>query len=444
MSKHYFFVRGTKCKSCEVIIERELARQEGITSAIVSHNKHTLELETENDHEFTSLQLTEILSPHGYTIGNKDKEKYHGKEKINWKRMGGILVLIIATYLVLDRTGIFRLSQSSAEPASLISVFVIGLIASISSCTAVVGGLVAAVASAVAKDQETFSKLERFRPHILFNVGRVVGFAFFGMLIGLLGSVIQLNTTLNGFFVIFIALLMIVIGINLLDLFPTPVIAMPKRLAHKVHDLAESKNPKAPLVLGAMTFFLPCGFTQSMQLYALTLGNPWQAGLVMAVFAFGTMPVLLGIGGMTSFASGKILKRMTFVAGLIVLVLGINNARSGLTLIGFNPANAFAKAEPPAKLNIINGKQFIQMEITEYGTYSPDVLTVVQGTPVEWSIFGGKYLGCANTLVLPAFGVNTYIKSGINTVRFTPTKAGRFTFSCSMGMIRGTMIVTKP
>ena len=443
MPKQHFFVRGTTCKSCEVVIERELKRQDGVVSAVVSHNKHTLELETEGDREFTSVQLTELLAPHGYTVGNKEKEKYREKPKMNWKRFGGITVLIFATYVILDRIGILRISPSSAEPASLISVFIIGLIASVSSCTAVVGGLVTAVASAVAKDQETFSKFERFRPHLLFNIGRIGGFLFFGMLIGLLGSVIQLNTTFNGFFILFISLLMIVIGINLLDLFPTPVIGMPKWLAHKVHDLAESRNPKAPLVLGAMTFFLPCGFTQSMQLYALTIGNPWQAGLILGIFALGTTPVLLGIGGITSIASGKILKRMTLIAGLLVFVLGINNARNGLTLIGFNPANAFAEAEPPAKLNILNGKQYIQMEVTKYGTYSPDVLTVVQGVPVEWSVFGGKNLGCANTLILPAFGVNTYIKSGMNTVRFTPTKTGRFTYSCSMGMIRGTMIVTK-
>ena len=217
---------------------------------------------------------------------------------------------------------------------------------------------------------------------------------------------------------------------------------MPKWLAHKVHDMAESKDPKAPLFLGTMTFFLPCGFTQSMQLYSLTLGNPIRSGLVMAVFALGTMPVLLGIGSLTATANGKMLQRITYSAGLIVLVLGFSNVLNGLTLLGFNPETVLAKPAPQVKnLNIVDGKQYIQMEVTEYATYAPSTLTVQEGVPVEWQIYGADFMGCANTLILPAFKVNSFIKPGMNTVRFTPTKSGRYTFSCSMGMVRGTMIV---
>jgi len=163
--------------------------------------------------------------------------------------------------------------------------------------------------------------------------------------------------------------------------------------------------------------------------------------MVMAVFALGTAPVLFGIGGLTATASGKTLRKMTYAAGLIVLALGLSNAMNGLALFGINPETAFAKPAPVRVLNVVDGKQYIQMEVTEYATYAPNTLTVQEGVPVEWSIFGADFMGCANTLILPAFKVNAFIKPGMNTVRFTPTKAGRYTFSCSMGMVRGTMIV---
>jgi plastocyanin domain-containing protein len=73
--------------------------------------------------------------------------------------------------------------------------------------------------------------------------------------------------------------------------------------------------------------------------------------------------------------------------------------------------------------------------------YLPNTLTVVEDIPVQWDIYGADFMGCADTLVMRQFGVNTYLKSGPNTVEFTPTKTGQFTFSCSMGMIRGTMNV---
>lgn len=49
MAKQQFFVRGTSCKSCEVVIERELKKQPDITSVDVSHNKRQIVLETSSD-----------------------------------------------------------------------------------------------------------------------------------------------------------------------------------------------------------------------------------------------------------------------------------------------------------------------------------------------------------------------------------------------------------
>lgn len=443
MAKQSYFVRGTSCKSCEVVIERELRKQPDIVSVNVSHAKREIQLETEGDKTYSHHELNDILAKHDYSVEKKDKGAR--KQRMNWQRAGAILVLVLALYVIFDRLGILRLSPSSAQPASYVGILVVGLIASLSSCTAVVGGLVAAVSSAVSKDQAALTPKERLRPHILFNVGRIGGFFVLGALIGLLGSTFQLSPTFNGVFVVFVAIFMIVIGINLLDLFPTPVIGMPKWLAHKVHDLAESNDPKAPVVLGALTFFLPCGFTQSMQLFALTLGNPLSSGMVMAVFALGTAPILLGIGSATAYASGATLKKVTQAAGVIVLILGISNVTNGMALLGFSPGNAFASPElsEDIDLSIVNGRQQIEMDVTSRGSYEPSTLTVQVGTPVDWKINGADFMGCADTLILSAFGVNERLKTGANLVQFTPTKTGRYTFSCSMGMIRGTMIVTE-
>lgn len=445
MSKQQFFVRGTSCKSCEVVIERELKKQPDITAVDVSHNKRELVIETSGDRHYSADEINRFLEKHDYTVGKKSKAKHTVKPSINWQRVGAVVVLVLSLYIILDKIGLLRLSPSSAEPASLVGILAIGVLASLSSCTAVVGGLVAAVSGAVAKDQEGMSSKERFQSHILFNFGRVSGFFIFGVAIGLLGSAVQLSPALNGVFVVGVAVLMVVIGINLLEVFPTPVIGMPKWLAHRVHDLAESKDPKAPMILGAMTFFLPCGFTQSMQLFALTLQDPIQSGLVMAIFALGTVPVLLGIGGATSYASGNTLKKITQFAGVIVLILGISNIGNGLALLGITAETVFAKevqADRQGEAMIVDGRQQIEMDMTSRGVYVPDVLTVQEGIPVDWTINGDDFMGCGDTLVLPAFGINTTLKTGPNLVQFTPTKSGRYTFSCSMGMIRGTMIVT--
>lgn len=444
MAKQQFSVNGTSCKSCEVVIERELSKQSDITSVDVSHNKQIIRIETKGNRSYTPEDINAFLEKHQYTVGKKKGQKQQIKKPIDWQRVGAAVVLVLALYLVLDRIGLLRLSPSSAEPAGFLGVLAIGFIASLSSCTAIVGGLVAAVSGTVAKEQKDLSSKERFHPHILFNIGRIGGFFLLGALIGYAGSVLQLSPTFNGIFVVLVAILMIVIGVNLMEVFPSPVIGMPKWLAHKVHDLAESKDPMAPVILGAMTFFLPCGFTQSMQLFALSLQDPFQSGMVMALFALGTAPVLLGIGGATSYASGQSLKKVTRIAGTIVLILGMSNAANGLALLGITKETVLGTGIEvgPMSTEIVAGKQQIEMNMTRYGVYEPDVLTVQEGTPVDWIIYGDDFMGCGDTLVMPAFGINTHLQSGKNLVQFTPTKLGRFTFSCSMGMIRGTMIVT--
>ncbi len=424
-----------------MVIERELIKESDVVAVDVSHNSGTIMIETSGDRKYSRNEVNEILCKHDYAVCKKPKGKQ--KKKINWKRVGGAVVITIALYALLNALGLLRLSPSSAQPTGLIGVLIIGLIASVSSCTAVVGGLVAAVSSAVAKDQQGMTTARKMRPHILFNLGRVVGFFILGSVIGLLGSALQLNAGLNGAFMVAVALLMIVIGVNLMEVFPTAIIGMPKWLSHKVHDLAESNDPKAPMMLGAATFFLPCGFTQSMQLLALSLQDPLMSGAVMAAFAIGTVPVLLGIGSMTSLATGKSLKRAVQAAGVVVLVLGISNVSNGLTLLGFNPDSLFSigAVEAGQSSEVVGQRQSINMQVTSRGSYEPSVLTVQKDIPVDWNITGADFMGCADTLILPPFGVSTRLRTGPNLVQFTPTKSGTFTFSCSMGMIRGTMRV---
>jgi len=150
---------------------------------------------------------------------------------------------------------------------------------------------------------------------------------------------------------------------------------------------------------------------------------------------------LLGFGAATSAVKGKALERLTFAVGAFVVALGIANVANGAALLGWS---GFSFPEPSETVTIalIDGKQIITMEAAATG-YAPDTLTVRKGIPVDWEIYGGKNLGCASTLVMKAFDVKSPIKPGDNTIAFTPTKTGTFPFSCSMGMVRGTMIVVE-
>jgi sulfite exporter TauE/SafE len=350
-------------------------------------------------------------------------------------------VIVFALYLILKYTGLLTFSPNVEGPTNMGAVFVIGLVAAFSSCTAVVAGLVTAVSASAAKKHPDATFARRIRPHILFNVGRLIGFAVFGAAIGAIGQAFTLSTNLNAVLVMVVAVLMIGLGINLLDVIPKKFsIQAPKWLAKRIMRMSESEHPIVALALGAATFFLPCGFTQSMQLYALSTGDPALAAVTLFVFALGTLPALLGIGAVTAASRGNALKKITQAAGAVVLVLGIANVQNSVALFGWSFSSG-AKVVETSEVIMEDGRQVIQMEVTPYGVYNPDTLVVVEDVPVKWEIWGADSMGCASTLVLNAFGVQERLQPGFNEVEFTPTKSGKYTFTCSMGMVRGTMIV---
>src|SRR3989339_280669 len=328
-----FRVHGTHCASCEIVLERELKTLAGVTHVEASHQAGEVTLTVSDDVTLGSHDLDKLMGKHGYTFSSLSVKH---EQTVNWSRIGGALVLVIAVYLLAKWSGVLTFSPNVQSGAGLGAVFVIGLVAAVSSCTAVVGGLIAAFSSRYAKEHPNATFHAKMVPHVLFNVGRLVGFAGFGAIVGLLGKSISLSTQMNGVLVIAVAVLMIGLGIQLMDAFPSSyAIRPPKWLSHRIHALSQSDKPWVPAVLGAMTFFLPCGFTQSVQLFALSTGSPTQAALTMLVFALGTAPALVGIGAATSSMRGGGLGKLTKVVGAFVIVLGLTNVANGAALLGF-------------------------------------------------------------------------------------------------------------
>ncbi len=83
------------------------------------------------------------------------------------------------------------------------------------------------------------------------------------------------------------------------------------------------------------------------------------------------------------------------------------------------------------------------VETTLSGGYTP--ITVVAGTPVKWTISATKktLTSCNRTIEIPEFDIEKTLSAGDNVIEFTPTKAGTFTYTCWMGMIRSTITVTE-
>ena len=88
----------------------------------------------------------------------------------------------------------------------------------------------------------------------------------------------------------------------------------------------------------------------------------------------------------------------------------------------------------------LNDKQ--TATVTVDNGYSPAVIEVKLGKPVELTFTGGKNIGCGGTVVFKSLKVNKDVATGKSVVfKFTPTKKGEIPFTCSMGMLQGKVVV---
>ncbi|GHH85528.1 heavy metal translocating P-type ATPase [Streptomyces capitiformicae] len=83
-----------------------------------------------------------------------------------------------------------------------------------------------------------------------------------------------------------------------------------------------------------------------------------------------------------------------------------------------------------------------RVEVTVRGGYSPDVIKVRQGTPVEL-VFDRQEAGeCTSRVVFPDLKVGAGLPAHTRTtVRLNPERPGSFGFACGMNMIHGTLLV---
>ncbi|MEK7163541.1 MAG: sulfite exporter TauE/SafE family protein, partial [Patescibacteria group bacterium] len=198
-----------------------------------------------------------------------------------------------------------------------------------------------------------------------------------------------------------------------------------------------------PALLGASTFFLPCGFTQAMQLYAMSTGSPITGALTMGVFALGTAPGLLGVGGLTSIVKGTFARLFFKGAGVVVAMLAIFNISNGLNLLGINlwePTKVLGSQESQQDVRLVNGVQEVYM-VQDGDGYIPNNFTITQGIPVRWIITSKNINTCASSIISSRLGIRQGLRKGENIIEFTPAEAGTMRFSCTMGMYNGSFNV---
>lgn len=308
------------------------------------------------------------------------------------------------------------------------------------SCFAVQGGLLTGILA----DQK---KADQKKTLLMFLASKTVSHFLLGGLLGSLGSVLLITPKVQGVMQLLAGFFMLFVAAKLLDVHPffkrfsfTP----PKAFLKLIRVSAKNENIFTPLLVGFLTFLIPCGITQAMMLLSISSGNFLYGGLILAAYVIGTTPIFFALG----LASEKVLsiKPLKIVAVSLIAFMGLFSINTGQILRGSNhtfqnywkvifESNNSQVLGTSAK--VTNGKQEVIINVNNT-SYESSVSTLKVGIPVKITLKTNNTRGCSRAFTVPEYNISKVLPStGTEVVEFTPTKTGRLTYSCSMGMYTG-------
>ncbi len=433
---------GLTCTSCETRIKNSLKEMEGILDVEVSFVTQELTVTYEED----KIQIEDIIKTIealDYTVKNNASVTKSQDTKNSNSQMVVTVILLLGVYLIVKNTIGFNFIPEISPNMGYAVLFTVGLLSSL-HCVAMCGGINLSLCVSYKFDHERNRRFSKLTPSLMYNAGRVISYTIVGGIVGAVGSVFRISNTGSAFISILAGVFMVIMGLNMLNIFPwlrkiNP--HMPAIFAKKIHG---QKKNKGPFVVGLLNGFMPCGPLQAMQLYALGTGSFLAGALSMFLFSLGTVPLLFAFGALGSMLSSRFTKNMVKVSAMLVIVLGVvmlnrGFAFTGSTLnSGIDGANTNNKSDNMAILN--NDIQEITTTLSS-GNYSP--ITVQAGIPVKWTIQADadNLNGCNNEIIIPEYGIRQKLVAGENVINFTPTDSGKFGYSCWMGMIRSSITV---
>lgn len=222
-----------------------------------------------------------------------------------------------------------------------LSLFLIGFTGGFGHCIGMCSGFVFTYTLKIS-EQESHSKksfLRLLTPHILYNSGRVLTYAFLGEIFGFLGSTIGFMLALKdfqGILEIVAGLFMIIIGLEYSGFLPGsdrnyfPGLNTFKRLVQNMLGKVTRRNVFA---VGLILGFIPCGLVYAAGAKAAATQSLTGGMLTMLFFGLGTFPAMIIIGLASHMISGKLRRRLMRIATVLVILLAIMTILRGFKAI---------------------------------------------------------------------------------------------------------------
>lgn len=447
MASEEFKIKCMVCNSCEKVIEESIKKLNGIEEVKVDYKTGTVKV-THNE-QTNKEEIQKAIEIAGYKIDDG---------KTSWLAFALTAVgILVAVYFLIQFTDKIPLPELSKNMGYGL-LFMLGILTGF-HCIAMCGGFVVAYTSKTVEKSESIHKA-----HLLYGAGKTLSYTLIGAAFGLLGSIIAFTPTIRAVAGILSGLFLIIFGIKMLNIFPS-LKAFSIKTPDFISKFTAKHSNSSPLVIGLLNgLMIACGPLQAIYIMAAGSGSALEGAKLLFIFALGTLPVMIGFAYLTSTFLSRFTQKIIKTSAVIVIILGLIMINTGLALSGsgydikslttkitsdsgytgyavLDNNNNQNNPQQPNNIAVQkNGYQEIRMDVTAYG-YEPNTFVLKKGVPVKWIINGKQLTGCNKGIQVPKLNLEFDIKQGEQIIDFTPAESGLISWSCWMGMIRGSFIV---
>jgi len=337
----------------------------------------------------------------------------------------------------------------------------LGLVTSL-HCVSMCGPL---VMSCAIKDENTGPWYASVMPQVAYQGAKILGYMAVGFVLGAIGAAFDLGGA-SAWVMLGAGLYMIVLGLGLTGKVKwaqrvqprTPKFLMGWIRAIRTRgkdacDVEETAYDRyvAPVLLGLITFMMPCGALIAAYAATATAGSAVGGSLGMLAFGLGTAPLMLALGTATGLMSMKVRNRVMSLLAIVVIVFGLVYVNRGLTLAGspvnFNAVRTAVLGGPQSTgtgTEAADGVVEVPLVI-ENTQFVPQQVQIPADKPVRLIVDRREANACSDQIALPQLGIlQDLTPNGTTVVEIPATKAGNYTLTCGMGMMSGSLAVGAP
>ncbi len=423
------------CKSCEVLIENKLSEIPWIKIRKISAQENFIDIDIKDaDMESVNKIINELW--------------YSTKlwKTVKNKILDNIIIILIfiifwMAFFLFKDVELFK-DVLKSDNLSFFVIILVWIVASLSTCLAVTWGIVVGFSKYIDTSKSTSSHL---KTQLKFHFWRIIWFALWGWILWLIWWYLWSFWMLNKILLLVAWIFMIYMGFNILNIFPSISklwISMPKFLWKKILNI---KNPVFAPIIGALTFFLPCWFTQSMQIYAASSSSFLSWAMIMWTFALWTMPVLFLIGFWSSYFKDKNYDYINKFIGVLIVYFGIFILSGFSNMFNFNLFNTNNVGNNSTQ-NTINLQELKEVEVVHnWEWFENDVI-------LEWAKNYrltinpiSDWQGCFYWLTIPWIDEKEYlVKKWIPIIiNIKNSKPGTYKVVCTAMWMKQWIIIIK-